>query len=96
LCTLDRTEETSGIFLWKSGTVTKRVPFRKPHSPEHRRSLAEISIAELADFIVSHSNVLKEEDPPLVYARLMQVERLTAPSRERLQEALMCAQEPAP
>jgi hypothetical protein len=94
--TLDRTEETSGVFLWKSGTVTKRVPFRKPQNPEHRRSLAEISIAELVDFIASHLNALEEEDPPLVYARLMQVERLTAPSRERLQEAIIRAQESTP
>lgn len=88
---LDRTEETSGTFLWKPGTVSARVPFRKPHGPDHRRSLAEICIAELADFIVSHPSVLDEDDPPLVYARLMQVERLAAPSRERLIEAIALA-----
>jgi very-short-patch-repair endonuclease len=85
---LDRTEESTGTFLWKSGTVVTRVPFRRSNGPEHRRSLAEISIAELADFVISHLDVLDEEDPPLVYARLMQVERLAAPSRERLLEAI--------
>jgi hypothetical protein len=88
LRTLDRTEESTGTFLWKSGTVISRVPFRRPNGPEHRRSLAEISIAELADFVISNPDVLDEEDPPLVYARLMQVERLATPSRERLLEAI--------
>jgi restriction endonuclease-like protein/uncharacterized protein DUF3320 len=88
LRTLDRTEETSGTFLWKPGSVAMRVPFRRPQGPDHRRGLAEISIAELADFVISHPDVLDEEDPPLVYARLMQVERLAAPSRERLLEAI--------
>lgn len=85
---LDRTEETSGRFLWKPGTVASRIAFRAPQAPEHRRSLAEISIAELADFVLSHPRVLDEVDPPLVLARLMQVERLAAPSRERLLEAI--------
>ena len=88
LRTLERTEESTGTFLWKLGTVVTRVPFRRPNGPEHRRSLAEISIAELADFVLSHPDVLDEEDPPLVYARLMQVERLAAPSRERLLKAI--------
>jgi very-short-patch-repair endonuclease len=92
LRTLDRTEETSGIFLWKPGSIAPRVPFRTPTSPDHRRVLAEIAIAELADFVISHPKVLDEEDPPLVYARLMQVERLAAPSRERLQEAILRSQ----
>jgi very-short-patch-repair endonuclease len=85
---LDQTSETTGTFLWKKGEVAPRVPFRKPLGPEHRRSLAEISIAELVDFVLSNPAVLEEEDPPLVYARLMQVERLAAPSRERILEAI--------
>jgi hypothetical protein len=92
LRTLERTEETSGTFLWKPGSIAPRVPFRTPHGPDHRRSLAEISIAELADFVISDPKVLDEEDPPLVYARLMEVERLAAPSRERLQEAILRGQ----
>jgi hypothetical protein len=88
---LSRTEETSGTFLWKPGTVAPRVPFRTAKGPDHRRSLAEISIAELVDFIVSRPEVLDEADPHLVYARLMQVERLAAPSRQRLEEAILRA-----
>ncbi len=93
---LDRTEESSGVFLWTPGTIAKRVPFREPQSQEHRRGLAEISIAELADFITSHRTALGEDDPPLVYARLLQVERLTSPSRERLREAIIRAEEHTP
>jgi hypothetical protein len=59
-----------------------------PYSDEHRRSLAEISIAELVDFIKSNERALEESDPPLTLARLMQIERLAATSRNRLQEAI--------
>lgn len=88
---LERTNETTGTFLWKPGTVAQRLPFRKPLGSNHRRSLADISIAELTDFILTHPAALDEEDPPLVYARLMQVDRLAAPSRDRIVEAIMRA-----
>lgn len=84
----DRTEENPGSFLWKAGTIAPHIPFRRPHGPDHRRGLAEIALAELTDFVLSQRAALDEEDPPLVYARLLQVERLAAPSRERLQEAI--------
>ena len=84
----ERTQETPGTFLWMPETVASRVAFRKPHGPDHRRGLAEIALAELTDFVLSHRMALDEEDPPLVYARLLQVERLATPSRERLQEAI--------
>jgi very-short-patch-repair endonuclease len=85
---LERTDETTGTFLWKPGSVVQRLPFRKPLSSDHRRSVADICIAELTDFILARPAVLDEEDPPLVYARLMQVDRLAAPSRERIAEAI--------
>ncbi|ABD88622.1 DUF3320 domain-containing protein [Rhodopseudomonas palustris] len=89
---LDRTEETSGVFLWKPGTILSRVPFRAALGPEHRRPLSDICIAELADFVIAHRTALQEDDPPLVYARLLQVERLAASSRERLNEAIARAE----
>ncbi|WP_349636745.1 DUF3320 domain-containing protein [Tardiphaga sp. P9-11] len=88
----ERTEETSGSFLWMPGTVANRLAFRAPHAPDHRRNLSEISLAELSDFILLNRNALQEEDPPLVYARLLQVERLAAPTRERIEEAIARAQ----
>lgn len=84
----EQTNETPGSFLWLPGTVTERLTFRRPHGPDHRRPLAEIALAELVDFILAHTHALDEDDPPLVYARLLDIERLAAPSRERLQEAI--------
>lgn len=88
---LERTQETPGVFVWQSGTISSRVPFRQPQSEEYRRPLSDICLPELVDFILSHSEVLDEADPPLVYARLLQLERLTASSRERLEEAIASA-----
>jgi hypothetical protein len=85
---LDRTEETSGTFLWKSGTITPRVPFRQALGPQHRRPLSDICLAEIADFVLGNRSALDEDDPPLVYARLLGIERLAASSRERLKEAI--------
>jgi hypothetical protein len=88
----ERTEETSGSFLWMPGTVAHRLVFRQPHGPHHRRTLSEIALAELTDFVLLNQEAMEEDDPPLVYARLLQVERLAAPTRERLEEAIAQAQ----
>jgi len=85
---LERTQETPGVFVWQPGTVSPRFPFRQPQSEEHRRPLSDICLPELVDFILSHRAALDEADPPLVYARLLQLERLAASSRERLEEAI--------
>ena len=61
---------------WKPGTVAARIPFRVPLSPDHRRSVADIALAELTDLVLRHSDALEEDDPPLIYARLMQIDRL--------------------
>ncbi|MDP1601790.1 MAG: DUF3320 domain-containing protein, partial [Legionella sp.] len=93
---LERTHETSGVFLWKPGTVSSRVPFRQPLNEAHRRALSDICLAELVDFILSYPAALDETDAPLVYARLLQLERLAASSRERLEEAITTALALAP
>lgn len=85
---LERTQESPGVFLWQPGTVSSRYPFRQPQSEEHRRPLSDICLPELVDFILSYRAALDEADPPLVYARLLQLERLAASSRERLEEAI--------
>jgi hypothetical protein len=56
--------------------------------PDSRRPLSEICLAEIVDFIMTHPDVLDEGDPPLVFARLMQIDRLAASSRQRLEEAI--------
>lgn len=85
---LERTQEAPGVFIWQPGTVSSRFPFRQPKSEEHRRPLSEICLPELIDFVLSQPLALEESDPPLVYARLLQLERLAASSRERLEEAI--------
>jgi hypothetical protein len=88
---LERTQETPGVFVWQLGTVSSRFPFRQPQSEEHWRPLSDICLPELVDFILSHRAALDEADPPLVYARLLRLERLAASSRERLEEAIASA-----
>lgn len=88
LHSLERTHETTGAFLWKPGTISTRVPFRMPFGADHRRSIADISIAELTDLVLTSPAAMDEDDPPLVYARMMQIDRLAASSRERLVEAI--------
>lgn len=85
---LERTQESPGVFLWQPDTVSSRIPFRQPKSEEHRRALSDICLPELVDFVLSHRSALDEADPPLVFARLLQLERLAASSRERLEEAI--------
>lgn len=85
---LERTDEKPGAFLWKPGTISARVPFRPAQSEIHRRALSDICLAELVDSVLSHRSALDEPDPPLVYARLLHLERLAASSRERLEEAI--------
>lgn len=85
---LERTQEATGAFLWKPGTIASRVPFRASADPDQRRSIADISVAELADLVLTHPEAMDEDDPPLVYARLLLVDRLAASSRERLVEAI--------
>ncbi|WP_128290555.1 DUF3320 domain-containing protein [Afifella aestuarii] len=85
---VDRTEESSGDFLWKKGTVASRVAYRPPAGPAHRRAVGEIAIAELSDVVEANLALLDEDDPPLVLARLIDVERLSASARARLEEAI--------
>jgi very-short-patch-repair endonuclease len=92
LRSLDRTEESSGTFLWKPGAIAPRVPFREPLHPRHHRAVPDICLAEIVDFVLMHPIALDEDDPPLVYARLLRVDRLAASSRERLKEAIVQAQ----
>jgi hypothetical protein len=86
-----RTRESAGVFLWRLGTVAPRVPFRGGSGRRYRRAISEICLAEIADFILAHPDVMEEDDPVHVYARLMHVDRLSASARERLQEAVAYA-----
>ena len=89
----ERTEETSGRFIWKKCTLTPRYAYRTAATVDQRRSVAEIPLAELVDFILNHPEALNEADPPLTFARLMHIERLANPARQRIDEALLAARQ---
>lgn len=87
LAVADRTQETSGDFLWLPGTVCERLPFRT--SPgAHRRALDEIPLAELVFLVSSQPHLLDAKDPPLLLARSIGIDRLSNPARMRLHLAI--------
>lgn len=85
---LDRTEESSGEFIWKSGEVTDTRAYRAPANDDARRAIPDIPLAELAAVVQANPDLLDEPDPARELARLLGVERLAAGSRARLDEAI--------
>ena len=84
----ERTQESSGEFLWKAGTVADVRPYRAPGNEEDRRSILEIPLAELTAVVQAHPALLDQADPARDLARLLGVERLAAGPRARLEEAI--------
>jgi hypothetical protein len=88
------TDESTGRFLWATQTPTPVVPFRAANSDEDRRSVDEISLAELAGLIQSKSELLSESDPPVAIARSISLARLSQSARDRIEEAIGLANRP--
>lgn len=84
---LDRTEESSGSFVWKKGTVAEVHPYRAGEG-QARRSISDTPLSELAAIVIANRGLLDESDPALSMARVIGVERLAATSRARLEEAI--------
>jgi hypothetical protein len=91
---VDRTEESSGEFLWRLGAVVDILPFRPPANEEARRPIVEIALAELAGAVHANPALLAETDPARELGRLLGVERLSAGPRARLDEAIARARPP--
>lgn len=91
---VDRTEESSGEFLWRLGAVVDVLPFRPPADAEARRAIAEIALAELAGAVRANPALLAEADPARELGRLLGFERLSAGPRARLDEAIARARPP--
>ncbi|WP_407865923.1 DUF3320 domain-containing protein [Phyllobacterium phragmitis] len=89
----DTTQESSGEFIWKKGSVSDIVAYRQPASAEARRSIPDIPLAELASVVLKNPDLLDESDPARDMARLLGVERLAAVSRARLDEAIARARQ---
>lgn len=87
----ERTFESSGEFVWSAGTVADFIPYRSPASEDARRPVSDIPLAELANVVVTNNGLLEEPDPTRELARLLGLERLAAPSRARLDEAIQRA-----
>ena len=85
----DRTQESSGEFIWKAGSAVDICTYRPPSSDEARRAIPEIPLAELASVVRSNPDLFDESDPARELARMLGVERLAAGSRARLDEAIM-------
>ena len=90
---IDRTHESTGVFLWPKGSVVERTPYRPPAGPEHHRAISEISTAELRDVVANNPSLAHEEDPALAFARLLDIDRLSASARARLEEVLAKAKD---
>lgn len=84
----DRTEESSGEFIWKSGDVTDTRTYRAPANDDARRAIPDIPLAELTAVVRANVDLFDEPDPARELARLLGVERLAAGSRARLDEAI--------
>ena len=84
----DRTQESSGEFIWKAGDVADIRTYRAPASENDRRPISDIPLAELAAVVQANRDLLDEPDPSRELARLLGVERLAAGSRARLDEAI--------
>ncbi len=84
----DRTQESSGVFIWKKGAVLDALPYRVPSSEDARRAIGDIPLAELVGFVTENPGLLDESDAARELARLIGVERLAATSRARLDEAI--------
>ncbi|MGX9181809.1 DUF3320 domain-containing protein [Mesorhizobium sp. BHbdii] len=90
---LDRTQESSGEFIWKKGGLSDLLPYRHPVNEEARRSIADIPLAELASVVIDNPGLLDMPDPARDMAHLLGVERLAAVSRARLDEAIARARQ---
>lgn len=87
------TDESTGRFLWHPGAPLETTDYRRPATAAVHRSVDEISLAELCDFVVGHREVLTESDAALALARKLGIARLKSSARDRLQEAISRAQD---
>ncbi|RWM47846.1 MAG: DUF3320 domain-containing protein [Mesorhizobium sp.] len=85
---MDRTQESSGEFVWKQGDVMDFLSYRQPVNEDARRSIGDIPLAELASVVIDNPGLLDRLDPARDLAHLLGVERLAAISRARLDEAI--------
>ncbi|OYP38037.1 DUF3320 domain-containing protein [Rhodopirellula sp. MGV] len=82
------TTESTGTFLWVGDAPQSIIAFRPAQTDDDRRSVDEISIAELAGLIQENRELLSENDPAVAIARTLGLARLAQSARERIEEAI--------
>jgi len=87
------TDESTGRFLWYPGSPLESTDYRHPTSEDSRRTVDQISLAELCDLAISHREILQDADPPLALARKLGIGRLNSATRDRLQEVISRAKD---
>ena len=85
---IETTDESTGCFLWRDGQRTDVIDYRLPTSEDDIRPVSEIALAELAGIIRDNQEALDENDPALIIARLIGLDRLAATSRSRIEDAI--------
>ena len=82
------TEESTGQFLWAAAEAQSVIAFRFAASEDDRRSVGEVPLAELVGLITANHKLLEADDPPVNYARLIGLARLSQSARDRITEAI--------
>jgi very-short-patch-repair endonuclease len=82
------TEESTGRFLWELTEAQPVIDFRFAASESDRRSVDEIPLAELVGLITANRRLMEANDPPVDYARLIGLARLSQSARDRITEAI--------
>jgi very-short-patch-repair endonuclease len=82
------TDESTGRFLWAAADAPPIIEFRFAATEDDRRSLDEVALAELSGLITANRELLESVDPPISYARLIGLGRLSQSARERIIEAI--------
>ncbi|WP_166831715.1 DUF3320 domain-containing protein [Thalassoroseus pseudoceratinae] len=81
-------EESTGRFLWSGENPLPIIEYRHPLSDEDKRSIDEISIAELRGLLEARPELATDSDPAIAMARTIGFARLSQSARERLEEAI--------
>lgn len=87
------TDESTGRFLWSSNIPQQVIEFRPAKTDDDRRSVDEISIAELLGLVDQQKELLAEDDPAVALARVIGLARLSQSARDRIEEAIRIAGE---
>ena len=88
LRSIETTDESTGCFLWRDGQRADVIDYRLPASEDDIRPVSEIALAEIAGIIRDNQEALNENDPALIIARLIGLDRLAATSRSRIEDAI--------